>query len=424
MERTRLNDIYNTLFWLLGVVSTTTIFQISILGQSMTLFNFVLYIIVGSYFILSLFKKKIKIDILFSTYCVLVLVSLVVNMVDSIGSAWSAVSIKNTINYMIFYMCLLTIIKTEALCRFKEKFISGIKTSIAMQLIWEIGQIIFWYGFKLSLNEVVFRSFMEDAMVSLSQYDIEGTFRFTGLGWQASNLAMALVLGVILFESKYIKILCALGIVVSTSRVGIVTLLVVVLWNIFLNKKNRVPFFQKLKKMSFSLSDVVISLILFVLLIYFLNQEDIRQGLFSTFEKTTGRLQSAGEDIHLLYYLWVPEIMKQCGIMHCLFGYGLGCSGYAYSRYKHIYVNSAPWIPENDYVSSLFGVGVVGTLVLFIWYIKKIIDRRKYKMDTMILCIVAIAGFFYAYFNSWVLVLIFFCMNGEEIEFKHEKNFI
>ena len=405
----KIKGIIYAMFFLLGVTSTITLLRVPTPIKVITAHNLVLYLTVFILLTIKLNKIKIK-KISYFVYMITILISTFMTFLYPIAADWTRVALINTVNHVFFYSILFIYIQNDVNSVMKRYYINGLKVSILLQLFWEIMQIISWYAFDKNLNQELFSSLKVLSNIKLTQSDIYGNYRFTGLGWQSSNLAIALLLGYILFNNKYIRFACIIGIIASTSRVGVVSLVIIILYQIIFVKK-RLRIIRNKK-------DIILVALFGSLGVCFLTtQIDIMQGIVHSLSNMAKRFTDISWDLHFLYYLWIPEILSKMPYLNILFGYGLGCSGYAYSHYKDVYVNSGPWIPENDFCSSLFGIGVIGLLAQYVWYLYSMHKRKKNSKDYMVLLMIFFAGFMYAYINSWVLVVAMFCMTGNYIDF-------
>lgn len=401
------HELIDALFFLLGLSSTITLLRIPTPLKVITVHNLFMYLTV---FVLLLvhFKKFIITNSIFNYYIVIVILSMIMVLIFPVGPDWTKTSLINTINYLFFYFVIYSYIR-RGKGTAKTAYFRGLKVSALLQLIWEGLQATFWYVFHRKLNYELFSSVSVLNDIKLSQHDIYGNYRFTGLGWQSSNLAMALLLGYVLFRNKYIRLAFILGIIASTSRVGIVCIVIIVCFEIFYLKKK--------PQLIENIFDIIIMIGIVCVGIYLaFSNSKLFFGVISSFSDVSKRFGDISWDLHFLYYIWIPEVISKMPIYRILFGYGMGCSGYAYSHFKGVYIENGPWIPENDFCSTLFGTGILGLIFLYTWYLRSMCMRNRRSMDFTILLMIFFAGFMYAYISSWVLIVVMFCMSGEYLD--------
>lgn len=407
------NSIINNLFFLLGITSTITLLRIPTPIKPITAHNFILYLLVVTILILNGRYIKIK-KSLFLLFSCIVFLSFIVETIKPIGSDWKSEALKNAINYVLFYNVLFLYIQNEKIKhKIKFTYINGLKISILLQLFWESLQIIWWYCWHIKINVILFSNIKLLNDISFSATDLYGNYRFTGLSWQPSNLGISLLLGVILFKNIYLKIACIIGIIASTSRVGIVTLVLILIYKLI----SSISSYKINIKNIINEKGVFLCLLIILGVIYlFAIDSTILSGIYDSVLNMKKRFGNLSWDLHTLYYIWAPEILFKIPIMNFMFGYGLGCSGYVYSHYKGIYTSNGPWIPENDFCSTLFGCGITGLITYYAWYMTSMKQRNRKSKDYIILLTIFIAGFMYAYMNSWVLIVAMFCMTGKYID--------
>ena len=132
------------------------------------------------------------------------------------------------------------------------------------------------------------------------------------------------------------------------------------------------------------------------------------------FTALSGNLKGGEGDVgvssltHLSYYLLIPDMIMNNNVINALFGYGLGCSGFIYSKMYGQYVDSV-WVIESDIVNTVLNIGIVGFLVHY-WIISRITfvvkrnkDKGKYRLFTLV---ILLSGITYNIQFNWTFLLL------------------
>ena len=120
------------------------------------------------------------------------------------------------------------------------------------------------------------------------------------------------------------------------------------------------------------------------------------------------------------YYILIPDIIMNNNFINALFGYGLECSGYIYSKMYGQYVGSV-WVIESDIVNTLLNVGIIG-FVIYYWIIYRIFfvvkankNKNKYRL---FIVVILLSGITYNIQFNWTFLLILMLYGLAQIDRK------
>ncbi|MBV4432326.1 O-antigen ligase family protein [Clostridium tyrobutyricum] len=398
-----MTNIIRKCFYLLGVFSTFNAVMINIGNNQLAILNFILLLLI----IIQAYYKKLH--LIFYQYKYPMLMILFIFLISSLGSfyfidrEWANESIVGPIKYIILLFPIFILYNDRELIYYKKYFLKGLYVSTIIQLIWEILQIILWKKYSFSLNNYIFQDLLHISVNHAWTFLDGQIFRPSGISWEPANLAVALVIGFILSKNFIIKLFFSIGILISTSRTGIIIWIVCIIIYLFIYLKKKI--FIKLKH----IFPILIVFIL-IIIVFNLNHQYILQYLteslsrFITSDKSSNSTNSALT--HFGYYKFSFDIFTKENIFQILFGYGTSIAGYPYSKYYQMYTWLGPWTPESDFITILFGNGIIGFLLYYTFIIKNIFYNRKNINEFLILISIILAGILYVYIrNTWCLLV-------------------
>ena len=215
----------------------------------------------------------------------------------------------------------------------------------------------------------------------------------SGVTYHSAIIAPLMVLGLVLFENIYFRLLILMDAFLcgsSSAIVGVcVTLLLLFFCGLLEKNKN-----SKIKRKVILSVMGVISILAAILL--FTNALNIMMDKVGyIIIRLFGSSKDSSTNAHLLYYYRYPSIFKNSSVSQNLFGYGYGCSGYIFSVLDNR-INIGNWAVESDIMDRLYSLGIVG-FVLYYTFLSKILIRG-YKIDkkyTIVTLAIIIQGFGY-----------------------------
>lgn len=307
--------------------------------------------------------------------------------------------------FVLFFNC-----KWQYVDECTDCYSDGIVYAARIQAAWGILQIVLQYGAGININQILFVDILHS---SNSRDWVMGFFsgnswnmRITGLNFENSMFALVVCLGAALEKKKVWKIILLIVAVLSLSRTGWIMvggyLCVIVIRTI--KKKSIVSKKKLIKGASGSITTIVISLIA-----YFKVPAIHRQvNSILLRVRDTDAISISGMR-HLLYYPYGFEIwLTRSNILQMLFGYGMRCSGVAFSEQYDICniigigTYSSAWAIECDVIGLLLGGGIC----TFLAYYTEMFKNVKTKYGDAII-VLLIGGITYHYHSiSYVVFLM------------------
>lgn len=395
------------LFWWLGIFSTMT--ALSFKGVSIFYLLILLSICKRLFFTrFVLYKCGLSLGL---TICVAI--SLTFNLLGKnyyIEENWSADIAQSSIVFICIVISVTFLYSVSERRVLKNYFLKGLAVSAKIQLIWGGLQALFWYIFDISINEIIFEEILKvNIMVNWTKVS-DGLLRISGIGWEPAYFSFAMIAGYILTNARLLKFAFIAGILISSSRTGIIIGVFTVFLEFFLYKKERLH-----KKFDKNICQIFILFVLFI--IFFGIIPEFRNAVFENihslihWEKTTSGLS------HLGYIILLPQIIKNMSLRNLLFGYGYSASGLPYTiLFPQTFQNKLTiWSVENEYINCFIGLGVIGFLLYFILIVKTFLIVKDIRIKLLIGCFL-VGGMFYVYSGTWIIFLIFLCYDAGNLK--------
>lgn len=315
----------------------------------------------------------------------------------------------NSVIYLVIFILLFNC-NEDYVTECTNGYARGIIYAARIQAVWGIFQLVLQYGAGININEILF----VDILHSTNSRDwIMGFFsgnswnmRITGLNFENSMFALVVCLGAVLEKKNIWKIVLLIVAVLSLSRTGWV--MVVGYLCILAIRTVASRFVLEKKKVVKDISAVVIAIS--ALVMAYVKVPAIRRQVTNILLRAsdTGAVSISGQR-HLLYYPYGFDIwLTRSNILQMLFGYGMRCSGVAFSEQPDICniigigSYSSAWAVECDVIGLLLGGGICTFLSYYIEMFKNI--KTKYG-DAII--VLLIGGITYHYHSiSYVIFLM------------------
>lgn len=401
-----LGKIEQKLFFLLGLFTSMALLQIQIGAIGLSPFNFILYIT----FTVELFISKIsnpnKEGYIYLAYLICITFSAFINY-SSLPKAWGIANFTAVFNSWILGYFLVFF--NESKKRYvKQAFISGLKVNAWIQLIWGGMQYILYQSTGQSLNQVVFGDWLHMPTNYTYTNIYNGINRLTGLNWEPAFFGLSLIIGFLLSNKLWHKILFIIGIIASASRTSLLVLIAVILVGFIYD------LIQK-KKTSLNINpdQIVISilLVLIVLILVIGSWNSISKTLFTTLTRFQNMNFDPSSRVHNFYYQVIWDLLfNKFSVLQLFFGIGAASSGYPYSFYYGLYPQFIvkPWSIEDGLADIIVGSGLIGVVLVYLWFINKAWVARKNKAAFLLIVGILVGAVTYNYFVNWIWMVVMF----------------
>lgn len=251
------------------------------------------------------------------------------------------------------------------------------------ECIWGLSQLIIYTLFSINISQVIFGDLLHFTNTNdwLTVYNAGTTtsvrteMRLTGTTQDGAFFGLFMVIGLVLDDSKLMKLAYIIAGVVGVQRATIVCM-VVVLAAYFLRWVRRNN--ARKARHSFTAKSLLVFIVcLGMVAIVFVRYGDI---IVSRAALTLARFNvsdNAGTNRHLMYAPWVLSVLLTSYPNVMFFGVGLRSSGVLlsdpngpYYRFLNSYMQgSRSWAIESDIASVFGGCGLVGGIIyLYMFY--------------------------------------------------------
>ena len=277
------------------------------------------------------------------------------------------------------------------------------------ECIWGLAQLVIYTIFSVNISQVVFGDMLHLTNTNdwLTIYnagtaiDVRTEMRLTGTTQDGAFFGLFVVIGLVLDNSKLMKIAYIIAAIVGVQRATLVCMAVVfsayaVIWLRSAKERNR--------RRSFTAMDFLLFIVgVGIVTIVFVRYGDI---IFARMALTLARFNVTGNDgtdRHLMYVPWILSILLISRPNVMLFGVGLRSSGVLlsdshgpYYRFLNSYMQGGrSWAVESDVASVFGGCGFVGGIVyiyMFCHFLKWC-NRDCKVLAIAILCFAAMYDF-------------------------------
>ena len=367
-----------------------------------------------------------------------------------IGSAFGLISIRNNafqkyssklllnlIQYVCIYIPLLLMIgNAKVRKRYTNDFWQAIVCLARIEAIWGCLQFIMWNVFDFNLNDFVFLDILHGQLgsnwVSYSQSFETGylirNLRISGLSFENALFGFVLLIGYLIDDNKLWKLFYSLMIILSLSRSSLVTLFIVVIYQLLHSD-------LKISKNTFlKIIGTILAIILVIIigisdtdyLDLVLNQLSV---FYSRFLEIKVLDKFSGSYRHLMYIPWcIYTWFITLNPFEKLFGVGLRTSGVAFNlvssikQYLPVGMQNYAWAIECDVADVLLGTGICGLLSLYSFLIAKYKMIGDLKLKSFVICVLAF-GLMYnvSSWNLTILMYIFIAQTETIMEDKYGR---
>lgn len=356
--------------------------------------------------------KKFHLDRTYLAYFLIMMVSIFVNYNNGYGKSMISALFVELI-LLLLYMQFSSFDNKLLRC-----FIVGLKWSCIVEIIWCIMQYILYYLWKIDINQVIFVDTL-GLVSTASRYRYSSGVRslvVTGLCWHPSNMIPVLVLTLSFFNSWYVWLICIFIGVAMHSSTAVVAIIFVLVVKLYLKLRYN-PNLTKMTKGK--LISIGIGLVVVCTAVVSTNIVEVALDRVTTlFMRISGATNDLATIAHTSYYTLLPEVFKNSSFAQILFGYGLACSGFAITMLNGQYSHVGMWSVETDYMNQIYGLGILGAVIFYVWLMKIFKDRTNRHTIIQIMLPILIAGVTYNILYYWVVffVMVIMICNRKKID--------
>lgn len=406
-QATYIKDKKNILILLYGFFSCMPL--ISFLGY--TIFIWMCLVVLLSWGI-EIYLNNSK--IIYQRYCnwylviaIFSCISAVLCLNSSMGQIWKNGQLKN-LALIVVYTLIFIMFATDKNITKAESFLKGLYYSALFQIFWGFLQLIF-YKKGVLINDIIFVKILHMSTESVTQLKATG-IALSGFCWNAANMAPLIAFAYVYTRKLSVKLVVILFSILCGNRTALIGIAFAVclelLWRFIMSKLS-------MQYRYLVLMGVIIVIALLALICSTSLRNDVlnkMDKIFSIFSLSTLSTEGSAS-IHTRYLTSIPEIMGRSKIMHILFGYGLGNSGYPFTTFlgQWSWLDIGAWVVECEYVNWIWSTGIFGFLLMLSWilyYIYKMLKDGRYNRYLLFLLIILAQGFFYNIIFNWCLITI------------------
>lgn len=302
----------------------------------------------------------------------------------------------------------------------------GLRIACVIQFVFIPIQFALYRIWNIDINELLFVDKL--GMVPSASFIRDWVWYPSGLTNHSAIVAPLMIIGFVLFENMYFRLLIIMDSLLcgsSSAIVGVFVTLVLLFWGKLINNRN-----SRMKR-KVLVSVMVIILFLLVILLTTNALDIITNKVGYIINRLFGDSKDSSTNAHLLYYFKYPSIFRENSLPQNLFGYGYGCSGYIFSMLDNR-TNIGNWAVETDIMDRIYSLGIVG-FILYYSFLSKILVRG-YRIDkkyTVVIIALIIQGFGYNIQWDYIFLieLIFYICINNNISFfdscgSRRKNFL
>lgn len=397
-------DKLNKYIWFfLGLFITMPVMELHFGGSSLALYNLFLL-----FFLIIQFALNRKIYIyLYKWPIYFFLISIIGSSLYSVfivPKEWYMTSLRAALKLAVFLGMILILSNDISARDYRDNFIKGIIVSAPIQFIWLVLQSVFWIMQRVSLNTLLFGT----------NYSVEngGVITLTGLSWERADTVLVFAVATVFSSNTYIRLICLLGTLLTTSRSGILMLACIYLYEIYIKIRNGDLKIEKKVKKRYIIAWIFA--VLSAMILCFVESNLLQfvigkiQYIYTRFTYLFLRINdysSNTTDLHIQYFLWLPETLLNISPLQVLLGCGTRISGWAYTNRYAIMSTIGPWSVESDFVSLMLGNGLLGILLYYTMLYKGFMINKDKKIRAFIIMI-TLVGFSYQMYTSTVALMI------------------
>lgn len=277
-----------------------------------------------------------------------------------------------------------------------EAFLKGVLAASKVQIVWIFVQFLLYRLLGIDINDLLFTNVF-NMVETASQYKATGMVA-TGLCWNAGGIAAALLAQFALGDKGYWRILCIIACLLTQNSTVIIGLVIIMAFKVFLLFNRRRTFYISRSTL------LVVGTILVTVAAMLVCVPAFSHAAETVFDTFLGRIQmllglsdyDSSFIAHQDYYLNLPFLVEEMTPLQFLFGYGIDCSGLPYTELTSQYWWMESWFVESDPMNSFLGMGLVGTLSIYLFLFGVV--RKAWgsnRIASLLVVVFIICGVFY-----------------------------
>lgn len=342
----------------------------------------------------------------FVAFMMLTFFSAVICILSDMDVMWKKLQLANVVWHVCYLLIFLGYFSPEG-CRKCIFYIKGVYIASFIHAFWGLLQFGIYEIAHVAINKVLFHDIMHVARAEYVQMR-GNSIAMTGLCWNVGNIALLLVIGYVFSPSIFAKLFFVAITFLSGSRTAITGIVVCVFLDIFL------WFFRRAKgrvRAAYIVGFISLAAVCCVLVLTngkMINSALDRLRNMQEMLSPDFLVTQSSARVHARYWTTIGMVTEWNDLIHNLFGYGIGASGYPFAILFEQY-NDHAWTVECDFINNLWSFGYVGFFVWYGWYFVNII--KGIKLDKRLLVLFAgilIEGVTYNVTFNWGFMFLLF----------------
>lgn len=292
--------------------------------------------------------------------------------------------------------------------------IKALKVAIVVEVVWFFVQLFLYKIVGIDINQIIFVDTLHT--VTNASFIRDWVWYPSGLSWHSVVLAPLFVMGMLLFDNIFFRIVIVLEAFLcgnSTTLLGVMLCIMLLMIRTIYN--------QKIEITTKKLVGIIIVVILVCIMASTPDIMDkLSQVIINLWTRLFGMDKDASTAAHLSYYSDYIHILKRSKLSQIIFGYGCGCSGYTITELYGRYSDVGIWAIECDYINILVSRGIVGFISYYSLLVYIMLKGLKIDVRYFIfIFVILFQGFGYnIQFDYLLLVeIIMFISIRENINF-------
>lgn len=409
--KTRVSIDLSKILWIItGILITMPVFTLPV--GNLALYNIpfmaaILYQPLKDNFKVYLYKYKI---VVYAFLLILLLSSLMSWYI--VYDEWYATSIRGALKLSLIFLLFLLLHSDQNILDYRRYFETGLLWAVPIQFVWLILQSLSWNLAHIKLNTVVFG-------VNVYNEGIDG-ITLTGLSWERADTALLFAIATALSRNVYIRAMSIIGIVLTSSRSGLVLVLMIYAYEFLKSVINSLKHMRIRYKTLKLCVIVILCLIVAIIVLQFVHisfLDSILNKLEQLMVRMAGLITDKSQygtnqvDPHKLYFVWLPETLRQSTFLQLVLGSGTRISGWMYTQIFNRFPDYGPWDVECDFVALILGNGILGFILYYLMLIVAFVLSESEQHKKVIILFFG-GSFLYHFFTSTLgLLMIVFSFN-------------